>query len=38
MAKLSDINQETIVDSILKMNREINKPKSKSKLKSVKQR
>lgn len=36
MAKLSDINQETIVDSILKMNREINKPKSKSKLKSVK--
>lgn len=36
MAKLSDINQETIVDSILKMNREINKTKSKSKLKSVK--
>ena len=36
IAKLSDINQETVVDSILKMNREINKPKSKSKLKSVK--
>ena len=36
IAKLSDINQETVVDSILKMNREINKPKAKSKLKSVK--
>lgn len=36
IAKLSDINQETVVDSILKMNREMDKSKSKSKLKSVK--
>ena len=36
IAQLSDINQETVVDSILKMNREMDKSKSKSKLKSVK--
>ena len=36
IAKLSDINQETIVDSILKMNRGMDKSKSKSKLKSIK--
>ena len=36
MAKLSDINQETIVDSILKMNRGMDKPKTKGKLKSIK--
>ena len=36
IAKLSDINQETVVDSILKMNREMDKPKSKGKLKSIK--
>lgn len=36
IAKLSDINQETVVDSILKINRGMDKPKSKSKLKIIK--
>jgi len=31
IAKLSDINQETVVDSILKFNRGLDKPKSKTK-------